>query len=203
MLEPSSVAPWEQHAGESARAFGAFCVYRDQGPRRSLRAAAAAFYGHTSAARERQFDKWSRVFHWVARASAWDQHLDAEARQAQEEAQREMTERHVKEARALQGKALERLRALRPEELGPADVLRYLVEAVKLERLALGEPETVAETRSSPVILHIVEEIVGGPAAAAVANITPEVSTHDHNAPCRNVLPNHPSASGPAGLPAQ
>jgi|SRR6516162_7615589 hypothetical protein len=54
-----------------------------------------------------------------------------------------MAERHVREARGLQAKALERLRALRPEELSPADVLRYFVEAVKLERLALGEPDTV------------------------------------------------------------
>jgi hypothetical protein len=136
-------APWEQQPGESARAFGAFCLYRDLGPRRSLRAAAAAFYGRTSAASERQVDKWSRAFGWVERASAWDRHLDAEARKAQEEARREMVERHVREARALQAKALERLRALCPEELGPGDLLRYIVEAAKLERLALGEPDTV------------------------------------------------------------
>ena len=142
MSEPSA-APWEQQPGESARAFGAFCVYRDLGPRRSLRASAAAFYEQTSAARERQVDKWSRAFRWVERAGAWDRHLDAQARQAQEETRREMTERHVKEARALQGKALERLRALRPEELGPADLLRYIVEAAKLERLAVGEPDGV------------------------------------------------------------
>jgi hypothetical protein len=54
-----------------------------------------------------------------------------------------MVERHVREARALQAKALERLRALCPEELGPADLLRFIVEAAKLERLALGEPDTV------------------------------------------------------------
>jgi hypothetical protein len=136
-------ASWEQQPGESARAFGAFCVYRDLGPRRSLRAAAAAFYGRTSAASERQLDKWSRAFSWVERASAWDRHLDAEARAAQEQARREMVERHVREARALQAKALERLRALCPEELGPADLLRYIVEAAKLERLTLGEPDTV------------------------------------------------------------
>jgi hypothetical protein len=138
-----SEAPWEQQAKESARAFGAFCLYRDLGPRRSLRAAAAAFYGRTAAALERQVDKWSRAYSWVERASAWDRHLDAEARSAQEEARREMVERHVREARALQAKALERLRALCPEELGPADVLRYFIEATKLERLALGEPDTV------------------------------------------------------------
>jgi hypothetical protein len=92
---------------------------------------------------ERQVDKWSRAFAWVERASAWDRHLNAEACQAQAEARREMAERHAREARVLQGKALERLRALCPEELGPADLLRYIVEAAKLERLALGEPDTV------------------------------------------------------------
>jgi hypothetical protein len=143
MSELPSAAPWEQQAGESARAFGAFAAYRDLGSRRSLRAAAERFYGQASAARERQLDKWSRTFRWVERANAWDQHLDAEARRVQEEARREMVERHVKEARALQAKAVERLRSLRPEELGPADLLRYFVEAAKLERLALGEPDSV------------------------------------------------------------
>jgi hypothetical protein len=143
MPELSSSTPWEQQVGESARAFGAFCAYRDLGPRRSLRAAAQAFYGRAAAALERQLDKWSRAFCWVERAKAWDCHLDAQARQAQEEARREMVERHVKEARGLQAKAVERLRSLRPEELGPAELLRYFVEAAKLERLALGEPDTV------------------------------------------------------------
>ena len=46
----------------------------------------------------------------------------------------------------LQNKAVERLRLLRPEELGPREILSYLVEAAKLERLARGEPtERVAE----------------------------------------------------------
>ena len=193
-------APWEQQPGESSRAFGAFAAYRGLGPRRSLRAAAEAFSGQASAARERQFDKWSHTFRWVERAAAWDRHLDAQARRAQEEAQREMTERHVKEARALQGKALERLRALRPEELAPLEVLRYLVEAAKLERLALGEPETVSEARYGPVVLQIVEEIVGRPAAAATAPTPLEVTTHDNNRK-GNAVPDGPAAPGPAGVP--
>jgi hypothetical protein len=138
-----SPEPWEQQPRESSRAFGAFCAYRDLGPRRSLRAAAEAYYRRSSAAVLRQCTTWSGAFGWVERAAAWDRHLDAEARQAQEAARREMAERHAREARALQAKAVERLRALRPEELAPADLLRYLVEAAKLERLALGEPETV------------------------------------------------------------
>ena len=49
----------------------------------------------------------------------------------------------MREARALQAKALERLRTLCPEELRPTELLRYFVEAAKLERLAVGEPDTV------------------------------------------------------------
>jgi hypothetical protein len=142
MSEQSS-APWEQRPRESSRAYAAFCAYRDLGPRRSLRAAATAFYGRATPSLERQVDKWSHAFDWVQRANAWDRHLDAEARQAQEAARRDMVERHLREARTLQGKALQRLQALTPEELGPAELLRYIVEAVKLERLVLGEPDTV------------------------------------------------------------
>lgn len=142
MSEPSP-APWEQQPQETHRAYTAFCVFRDLGPRRTLAAAAAAYYQRTADSLERQVDKWSSAFRWVERAAAWDRHLDAEGRAAQEAARKEMAERHVREARGLQAKALERLRALRPEELSPADVLRYLVESVKLERLALGEPDTV------------------------------------------------------------
>jgi hypothetical protein len=142
-MSESPAVVWEQQPKESSRAYGAFCAYRDLGPRRSLRAAAEAFYGRSSAALESQVDKWSRAFGWVERVGAWDRHLDAEARKAQEESRREMVERHIREARALQAKALERLRALCPEELGPADLLRYIVEAAKLERLALGEPDAV------------------------------------------------------------
>jgi hypothetical protein len=142
-MPDQSPAPWEQQSGESSRAYGGFCAYRDLGPRRSLHAAATAFYGRASPSRERQLDKWSRAFGWVERTSAWDRHLDAEARQAQETARREMVERHLREAHTLQGKALQRLQALTPEELGPTELLRYIVEAVKLERLLLGEPDTV------------------------------------------------------------
>jgi hypothetical protein len=201
-MAETTPAPWERQPGESARAFGAFGAYRDLGARRSLRAAAETFYGRRSAALERQVDRWSRAFAWVERAAAWDRHLDAEACKAQEKARRDMAERHVKEAQTLQAKALERLRALRPEELGPTEVLRFLVEAAKLERLALGEPETVSEQRFGPVVLQIVEEVVGRPAPASSATHSEEVLNHDSDTTSSD-NPDGADAPGPAGLPAE
>jgi hypothetical protein len=76
-----------------------------------------------------------------------------------------MGERHAKEAQGLQAKALERMRTLRPEEMSPGDVLRFFVEAAKLERLALGEPDALQRQEvtgkgGGPVVLNIVEEVV-------------------------------------------
>jgi hypothetical protein len=186
--------PWEHQPGESPRAFAAFCAYRNLGPLRSLRAAAEAFYGRLSASVVRQMQTWSGTFNWVERSDAWDLHLDAEARQAKVKAQREMAERHAQEARGLQAKALERLRSLRPEELAPADVLRYLVEAAKLERLALGEPETVTEQRNGPVVLQIVEEIIGRSVATDSPNRTEEKATHVTHHDDTTSAPNRPPA---------
>ena len=176
---------WEQQPGESARAFGAFGAYRDLGPLRSVRGAAEKYYRRSTAAVLRQCFTWSSTHLWVERAGAWDRHLDAEARRAQEEARREMAERHVKEARALQGKALERLRLLRPEELAPADLLRYFVEAAKLERLSLGEPDSVQRQEltgkhGGPVMLTIIEEVVRREPDPP-PNLKEEIVNHDES----------------------
>jgi hypothetical protein len=143
-------APWDQQAGESAKAYAAFCLYRDLGPRRSLDAASRRYHGSEW---ERQgppggrlprasgtVRRWAQCWNWPARARAWDQESERIKQAEQHAAIQEMAERHAKEALMIQNKAIERLRQLRPEELGARETLAYLVEAAKLERLARGEP---------------------------------------------------------------
>jgi hypothetical protein len=150
-------APWEQSPGESSKAYAAFCLYRDQGQSRSIEATSRVYHGHsaqpeskTATGRRRgasgQIRLWAERWNWSARAGAWDQELERAKWSKQIKAVEEMAERHAQEALMLQNKAVERLRLLRPEELGPRDTLNYLIEAAKLERLARGEPtERVAE----------------------------------------------------------
>ena len=151
------VVAWEQLPGESAKAYAAFCLYRDQGLNRSIEATSRLYHGHaaplegqTAIGRRRgasgQIRRWAQRWNWSARARAWDQKLQRVQWSKQVEASAEMAERHAKEALLLQNKAVERLRLLQPQELGPREILSYLVEAAKLERLARGEPtERVAE----------------------------------------------------------
>jgi hypothetical protein len=139
--------PWERLPGETNRWFGRFERFRLAGSGRSV----LAVFNADKRAQGQPPSRcvpgaWAQAakrWHWRQRAEAWDEHQRQQARQAHADDVREINERHVREARALQAKAVERLRALRPEELGAADVLRYCSEATKLERLALGEPEVL------------------------------------------------------------
>lgn len=164
--------PWERRPGESAPAFAAFCCYRDLGPRRALDEVDRQLYPppapnqrQTSAGRRRrgQISDWSRTHEWVTRVAAWDAHLDRESRLAHVEAVREMGVRHARAARALQDRALAALESLSPADLAAHEILRFLVEATRLERLALGEPtdRTAQEVNGgTPVVVEVVERLV-------------------------------------------
>lgn len=137
MTRPHDVhqEPWERQKGESRQAFQAFAIYRDMGAARSLQKVAQQL-SKSLALMKRWSEKWS----WVARAAAWDAELDRRAREAQEKARAEMAERHIKEAMLFQQKVVERLKTLEPDELSPSDLAKWFDIAVKVERLARGEP---------------------------------------------------------------
>jgi hypothetical protein len=144
-------APWDQQAGESAKAYAAFCLYRDLGPQRSLDEASRRY--HQPAGQEGPqppskrlrrasgtIRRWAQRWDWQTRARAWDQEIERLKQVQQQAAVKEMNQRHAKESLMLQNKAVERLHQLRPEELKPRDLLAFLIDAAKLERLACGEP---------------------------------------------------------------
>lgn len=76
--------PWSQQPGESARAFLAFTHYRDLGMERSQAKADENYRAEVGLtpkpAKElptKQISEWSRIFRWVERCAAYDDHLDA------------------------------------------------------------------------------------------------------------------------------
>jgi hypothetical protein len=159
MSNTPSSAPWERQSGESAKSYGAFCVFRDIGPRRSHSECCRRFYGEGKA-NLAQISTWSSKFRWVERCRAWDDYLDLQARAEQERLRKEMVQLHAQAARAAVGKALEAIQQTVPPDLKPADIIRWLVEAAKLERVSRGEPETIQEQRNEThVHVDIFQEI--------------------------------------------
>lgn len=130
---------WQRWDNEPEKAWRVFTIYRGMGPRRSIRKAAQEYYGGgESTVKARSLERLSSKWQWVERCRAFDDYEDHQKLLARREAIEKMEERHASIAVQAQVKALERLNTIDPNNLSSMDVLRYLVEAIKLERLARG-----------------------------------------------------------------
>lgn len=143
--------PWERLADEPPKSFAAFTRYRDLDPlERSLSRAAREFVDSPSGRRRshaavlREWQRWSAEWSWVARAQQYDEHMDAVRRGAHALAVRLMAERHVEAAQQFITKGLAALAGVKLDEMRPRDVLRFVTEGARLERLARGEPDPEA-----------------------------------------------------------
>lgn len=144
MTSASSPAPWDRRPDEGAKAHAAFIAYRDLGTQRSL-SAAAAEVGKTLGLLKR----WSAQHEWLARAAAWDRHLDHERQRAAKADAKEWTSKALLELREIQLKALGRLREMDPEEMTPGEALRCYTDAASLMRRLSGADD---ERRVAPIL---------------------------------------------------
>jgi hypothetical protein len=145
------VEPWERRPGEPNLWYARFERYRLAGSSRSLLGSVNADRQSRGAAKTRSTPQaWAKNanrWQWRERAEAWDECQRQQARLAHAEAVEEMNRRHLQEAKALQSKAIQRLKSLNSELLSPADLLRFCIESTKLERTALREPQNIEEQR--------------------------------------------------------
>ena len=170
--------PWERHKGESSKAYHAFCIYRDLGPKRSLKRAAEVYYNTKSRVNLGQIKLWSSKYLWVARCEAWDDYQDELARERQTQEIQEMRERHAGQGRMVSdvsgaviaewGRRVQKrggLAGLKAEEVKA--LLPWATRAQKIghheERLARGEPteHTIQEITGS--LERVVDELSAFP----------------------------------------
>jgi len=96
------VLAWERQEGESARAYEAFCLYRDLGPERSLAKVGQALGKSVSL-----MERWSSEHEWVDRVKALEARDQMLKHDAVEEHLREKAEDHARRETRLREKALE------------------------------------------------------------------------------------------------
>ena len=143
---------WDRQPGESSKAYGHFCRYRDMGQERSLRKLAA---DTETKSRLRQLQHWSSRWKWVERCQQYDDQLERQARVEQEKERRDMMKRHAKIAVLGQNVVVKGIEKLLSEiEQGSrkptaSDLSRLLDVAVRVERLARGQPTEISELGGS------------------------------------------------------
>jgi hypothetical protein len=156
---------WDRKPHETSRSYELFCVYRDQGPERSLAKARESSKGMPSIPRLKVLSvRWN----WVDRARKYDDYLEYQDRLQQERERREMRKRHAKMGVLAQNIAVEGLKNLLAKVQGgeqgvaPADLTRLLDTGAKLERLSRGDPtdsHEVSGPSGGPVKLDLGETL--------------------------------------------
>jgi len=138
--------PWDKAPGEGDIAFAAFKVYRDMGLERSHVKVSAQLHKHV-----RLIHRWSATWRWRERVEAFDVEMDRIEVQRNMIEVRKMRKRHADIAMEVLEKALKQLAVLKPSELYPGSVLKFIELGTKLEARARGEPEE--HTQTDQVIL--------------------------------------------------
>lgn len=140
-------APWLLLDDETDTAYAAFCVYRDEGPRRSLRQAARDYYRLQDLPERHgpdggklgQVTAWSGRNDWRSRAASYDHHLDRMRRIEHADEVKEMARRHAAVANVAIARGTERLRAMTAAELTPREAIVLIDLGVRIERLTRGQ----------------------------------------------------------------
>lgn len=152
IFDMTKIELWDMQPGETAKSYAAFCAYRDLGSDRSLMKTVPVLFpdlGSTKpVTKQHRLQEWSAKHKWVSRCEAYDAYLDQRERKENEKAIRDMAKRHAKESMMLQQKAINRIKLIGIEdvnELTPKEALDYLKEAVRIERLSRGVPESIVE----------------------------------------------------------
>lgn len=135
--------PWERQAGEPTKAWEAFVMYRDLPPKeRSVRRV-----GEMQGKRWVSYmEDWSAKWQWVERAGQFDAYKDKQKRDLAEQERKEMSELHIKAARAMLTKALQALKAIPAEEMSASDITKMVEVSSRLERLSRGESTDSVES---------------------------------------------------------
>lgn len=148
-IDAGALQPWEKRADETPQQYAAFLCYLLMDQPRSLERAChlAREQGIVRARQARGIKEWSRTYDWVFRVRAWDA-TQAEALRIRLEKERQdeliaANRRHVNISRTLQEVGVRRLSELLKDQsaisaLGVSELLRYLLEGIRTERLALG-----------------------------------------------------------------
>ena len=134
---------WDRQPNESAKAYEAFCVYRDLGEIRGL-----SKVGQKLHKSKTLIGRWSARRNWAARVRDYDVYLEQQLRRENEEERKAMARRHATIATGMLNRVTKRLNELLLREqqgtpipeLTMDQIARWVETAVKTERLSRGEP---------------------------------------------------------------
>lgn len=138
--------PWDRQTGESNRQYSRFRVFMELGRTRTLKQTVEMLHGiGDDKVSYRTLMQYAYEYRWTERAESNDLAQDQLEAQRLLTLRREMWARHRKMAGGLQAKAVAALQRIKPEDLTPLDVVRFIRYGTQIEATALGEPTQITQ----------------------------------------------------------
>ena len=124
---------WLRQSGESSKAYAAFKEYLEQDRHhRSIRRVAQKLHKSSTL-----IGRWSRQNQWSKRVEAYDNDAAKRDLEAHEQAIKEMNDRQAEAGRIMQQAAIDKLKSMKPEEIGQGVMVMLLNSGTKIEREAM------------------------------------------------------------------
>ena len=136
---------WEKQPKEGIKPYEAFCLYRDMGSQRSIKAVSKKLGKYIHG-----MELFSKNFSWVKRVNAYDRYLGNIKLQEKENRIIEALTRHADVGELFQTKAIEVLKQLDINsfiDMTPIQLCKLFEMSVDIERKALGIPLVSEEVR--------------------------------------------------------
>jgi len=131
---------WELLTGESAKAYAAFCAFRDCGAERTIRKAVESVVKDEAeqTRKNKVWRKWASQYRWRERAAAYDRYIE----KLKQEELRKTIEAQGEKHREVTGKMLDvvikKLDTMNPAELTQGTLNEWVGTAIKTEREIAG-----------------------------------------------------------------
>lgn len=158
MTDQPDIRPWDRQPNETAVAYEAFCLYRDMGPKRTLRAVSEVL-----SKSETVMKRWSSVNKWPERGRAWDSMPGRKTEEAYEEMARDIARQHKRLADKLAAR-LEKNLDLLPEGADPSMRFSTAMGAARQSHQFasdLSKPKDNGQDEISKKILELITKLAG------------------------------------------
>lgn len=151
--------PWNKRSDETGKAHTAFSAYLDLGPSRSLAKLCDAL--GKSRGYQGWLEQWSSAHDWVARAEAWDAHVQEQERDAIIKERVKAKRQRIQAANACLTQGLKALQMLKPGDASWRDVstmVKMALDALRTEyETEKSDDERKEEIRD--VVAEIMEDL--------------------------------------------
>ena len=151
---------WETRLeAESPKAFKAFCLFRNMGYKRSIKACLELH--EIDPKKYGSWARYARLFNWNERASKYDEYIAAQTERELINERVERKKRQMEMLNEFDGLVAKRLKTLDPEKLDADGAMDLLERSAKLDSFITGADKEAAKPVQGELAINFVDSFKG------------------------------------------